>query len=279
MKTNSWLVLLIAVGLSTISCHKEEHPNDPGKPHETPADKPLLRLKDLDGLRLPSPFYHFDYNADGFITMASFSSGLGIYEVFYDGTHIDRMENKNLPNQDILKYEYDNGNLRVINITKKTGQVYRRVYPVINNARQLIKLTWEVLLNNSFVREHDQTFTYYDDGNLKDLTEHYYPVNGIAEAIYTDRYENYDDKSNPEAFSLLHPSQNIHLILLPSITLQKNNPRHVVHTGDGVNYKVDYEFTYDAAGRPTVKNGKLVFTNGADSGKIFDTQDTYSYYD
>jgi hypothetical protein len=269
---------LLPIVLFICSCKKD--PKEPATPPEPPVDKPAVKLKEMNVRNLPTPYYHFDYNNTGFITHVSFGSGMGIYDVIYDGTRILRMENKNEPNLDILEYEYTNGRLSTINIKNVNGVSYRRVVLTVNTSQQLQKLEWDVLQNNGrFVHDWFQQFSYYADGNLKEVTEHFYPVNNQLEYTTTRKFEQYDDKVNSDAFSLLNPYQNQHLILLPAFTLQKNNPRRLIHTGDGVNYEVDYSYTYDAANRPLVKTGQVMFTSGSDIGKQIETQSTYSYDD
>jgi hypothetical protein len=271
-------LLLLPIVLFIGSCKKDD--KEPDTPPEPPVDKPAVKLKEMNVRNLPTPYYRFEYNNTGFITHVSFGSGFGMYDVFYDGTRILRMENKNEPNKDILEYEYTNGRLSTINIRNVNGVINRRVVLTVNNSQQLQKLDWEVLQNNGrFVDDWYQEFSYYTDGNLKEVTEYFYPVNNQLEYTSTNKYEQYDDKVNADAFSLLNPYQNRHLILLPAFTLQKNNPRRMIRTGDGVDYEVDYSYTYDAANRPLVKTGQVMFTSGSDIGKRFESQSTYSYFD
>jgi hypothetical protein len=271
-------LLLLPIVLFIGSCKKDD--KEPDTPPEPPVDKPAVKLKEMNVRNLPTPYYRFEYNNTGFITHVSFGSGFGMYDVFYDGTRILRMENKNEPNKDILEYEYTNGRLSTINIRNVNGVINRRVVLTVNNSQQLQKLDWEVLQNNGrFVDDWYQEFSYYADGNLKEVTEYFYPVNNQLEYTSTNKYEQYDDKVNADAFSLLNPYQNRHLILLPAFTLQKNNPRRMIRTGDGVDYEVDYSYTYDAANRPLVKTGQVMFTSGSDIGKRFESQSTYSYFD
>jgi len=141
----------------------------------------------------------------------------------------------------------------------------------------LEKLEWQVLTApDQFSPENYQQFTYYEDGNLNNLTSHRYAINGVAESTFTDHFEHYDNKPNPEGFSVVHPLQNMHLLLFPSFIIQKNNPGREIRTGDGVNYEVNYTYTLDGAGRPINKAGVMRFTNDP---RPFDLLSTYSYYD
>lgn len=259
----------------SISCHKGSTP----KPNP-PSGGSTIRLKDINWPHLPSPFYHFEYNDSGYITLASFSSGLGIYDVTYAGEKILKMEDKTLPNHDILQYEYAGDELVSIKIINKNGVNYRRAFFSYTPSHQLQTLDWEVKDGNvGFAQEQTMQFSYYPDGNLKELANHRYAVGSQIESRYTDRFENYDNKVNVDAFSLLHQDQNHHLYLVPGIKIQLNNPRRNVRTGDGVTYEIDYSYTYDASGRPLARTGDLLWTSGDDSGKHFQVQTTFSYYD
>ena len=270
-------IILVSILVTAVSCHKGTTP-DP-KP-DPPANTNVIRLKDMNERNLPSPFYHFEYNDSGDITHASFSSGLGIYDVIYDGRKILRMENKNQPNGDTLRYGYLGSDIVNIQIIDKQGVTYRRAFLGYNTSHQLQTIDWEVKDGNvGFAQEQTLQFSYYPDSNLKELVNHLYTVGPQTAATFTDRFENYDNKLNVDAFSLLHRDQNHHLFLVPGIKIQLNNPRRNVRTGDGVNYEVDYIYSYDAAGRPLVKTGDVLWRSGADSGKHFETRATFSYYD
>jgi hypothetical protein len=99
-----------------------------------------------------------------------------------------------------------------------------------------------------------------------------------GEITTTDLFGQYDTGINVDAFDLLHPEFFDHLVLLPGVVLQKGNPAHITHTGDGQNYTLDYTTTYDAQGRPTRKDGDLVYDNGPDAGRHFHIQSLFSYY-
>ena len=60
--------------------------------------------------------------------------------------------------------------------------------------------------------------------------------------------------------------------------LQKGNPRRETRTGDGLNYVVDYAYTYDDQNRPLSKIGALTITNGTDAGRQIQISSAFSYY-
>ena len=124
------------------------------------------------------------------------------------------------------------------------------------------------------------SLSYYPDGNLRELTEHRPAIEGQQDETTTvDRFEQYDDKTNVDGFSLIHDEFFDHKVLLPGVQLQKGNPARQTHTGAGVNYSVDFSYTYDDRNRPLMKAGALTFLNGSDAGKTFETSAVFSYFD
>jgi hypothetical protein len=268
-------LLAVSFAITLVSCYK----NPVVRPHP-PTNPPLVKLKDMNIRSLPSPYYHFDYTDSGNIARVSFSGGLAVYDVSYVGNDILKMENKG-GNRDKLLYGYANGQLSAIQIINDKGIDYRQCFLTYTASHQLQKLEWEVLDgNNGFAPDQTMQFSYYPDGNVKELINQFHPVGPQTASTTTDRFENYDDKVNADGFSLLQVDQSHHLILLPtSANLQRNNPRRNIRTGDGINLQVDYTYTYDPAGRPLTKTGDLQLTNGSDKGKHIATLTEYSYND
>jgi len=272
MKSNH--LLLVTLVIILFSCHKEptNHP-DP------PPGKALVKLKDINIRYLPSPYYHFEYNDTGNITRAGYSSGLRIYDVSYGGKDIASMQNTIGPNRTRLDYEYANGDLFVVRVKDNNGVTIRHCIFSYAASHQLQQIDWDVMDGNvGFYFEQTLMFSYYPDGNVKEIITHNYPVGSQTEATYTDSFENYDNNINVDGFSLLHTTPH-ELILVPATKLQINNPRRNIRTGDGINYDITYTYTYDAKGRPLVKLGDVAITNGTSSGQHFESQATFSYYD
>lgn len=276
--------LLILFALAFTACHKprNEQPNlQPG----APADKPVPKLKDVLVSRLPSPYYHFQYNDSGLVSQAVFASGLSFYDVAYAGKNVTELAmNKDVPfdtKKDKLKYDYNNGTLSAIRVIDKNGNYYKRCLLTFSASGQLQKLQWEINASGAgFVKEESLQFNYYTDGNLQTLAYQSYAVGAQTASTYQDKFEDYDDKLNADGFSLLHINPFfLHFVLLPSVHLQLNNPRKVIHTGDGANYQITYAYTYDSKNRPLAKTGDFVYTNGPDAGKHVNLLSTFSYWD
>ena len=240
-----------------------------------------LRLKDIVVLNLPSPYYHFEYGNDGHISKFDFATGW-FYNMSYTGDNLTLMNNINpgLGN-DSVQYIYSNDTLRLIVVTSNAGIPYRRGHITYNSAGQLEKLDWELKLpNEPFQNENSMTFSYYADGNVKDIVHHYSLTGSVpVDITFRDTYSNYDQMYNVDGFTRVHTSQMKPSIIMPGIIIQINNEGRVVRTGQAATtYEVNYSYTYDNVGRPVTKTGDFVATNGATAGQHVQLLTTYSYY-
>src|SRR5262245_53000991 len=106
---------LFAVALAALACGGDSTPMaappqaPPAPPQAPPAPPPTatVLLKDIVIPELPSPYYHFDYDATGRVSNVSFASELTKYDVAYDGDRIKELQNNILVNHDRLVYAYD----------------------------------------------------------------------------------------------------------------------------------------------------------------------------
>src|SRR3954467_4082430 len=116
-------LLILAAALA--ACNGESGttaPTAPTPPDPTPS--PVL-LRDIVLSNLPSPYYHFEYDAAGRVVAASFASGLTNYEVAYDGGRISELRNVAVQNGTRLAYLYDDaGRVNVVKYLDATGLVY-----------------------------------------------------------------------------------------------------------------------------------------------------------
>src|SRR5215208_3958635 len=71
-----WVVAVLVAAAS--ACGRSDAPTAPA-PDPTPV--PAVLLKDIVIPRLPSPYYHFRYDATGRVDSVSFASGLTQYQV------------------------------------------------------------------------------------------------------------------------------------------------------------------------------------------------------
>jgi len=269
-------LLLPIITLSIlVSCKKETAiiTTDPPPPA-------VALLKDIVVSHLPSPYYHFEYSTTGRIVFASFASDFTRYEFVYQGDRLTEMRNNILVNKDRLEYNYDNaGRVQFIQYKDSTGEFFAESFFSYDGSKLVKVERFHKRQGPGTVTDRVMTLTYDANGNLYELTDHRPATDdGQVESTTVDRFEQYDDKVNVDAFSLLHPDFFEHLYLLPVVQLQKNNPGKETRTGDGINYQVDYTYTYSAKNVPLTKTGDAVFTNGNDVGKRFQTSTVYSYY-
>src|SRR5262245_49736109 len=101
------LIILIAI-TTWFSCRKDAGMETSSKQVDELELKPTVLLKDVVLSSLPSPFYHFVYNAAGKASFISYASDLTRYNVIYEGGRIIEMRNNILVNKDRLQYLYDN---------------------------------------------------------------------------------------------------------------------------------------------------------------------------
>ena len=274
-------IFIIVFEVILISCHK----NSLEHPMPVPiGERPIVKLKDMIEQGLPSPYYHFEYNDTGYISRVAFASDLSSYDLsYYDGKVDLMLMNKDVPfdtKKDKIVYDYKDEQLTGIRIFDKNNVYYRKCLFTFSAARQLLQLDWYVKTDNTGLsKEQTLNFSYYPDGNLEKINRQVYAVGPQISATYQDRFEDYDDKLNADGFALLHIDPFfLDLLLLPSVHLQMNNPRKMIHTGDGANYEVNYMYTYDNETRPVTKSGDFYYTSGQDAGKHTPILTTFTYY-
>lgn len=248
-------------------------------PGNNPGGGQAVLLQDVVLSSLPSPYYHFAYDAAGRVQTVSFASGFTMYDVVYEGGRISEMKNNTLGNQDRLEYLYDNaGRVSIVRYVKPDGVVFTRLL-LSYAGEKLTRIERMRSLAGGFATDRIISLSYYPDGNLLDLTDHHPFIEGQQQETNTvDHFEQYDHGINVDGFGLLHSEFFDHLVLLPGVQLQKGNPARETLTGDGTNFSVDYTYTYDDQGRPVNKSGDLVLLNGADAGRRIQVQSQFTYY-
>ena len=269
---------LLILAAALFACNGDSGPTGPTPPAPDPA---RVLLRDMVLSNLPSPFYHFEYDAAGRIKFASYASDLTRYDVTYDDAgRLSEMQNNILVNHDRLEYFYDDaGRVDEVRYVGSDGSVFTVVFLTYDGPK-LTGLERDRRVEGGFIVDKLVGFSYYPDGNLMDVTEHRPRVDGTQDETTTvDHYEQYDTGINVDGYGLIHDDFFDHLVLLPGVELQKGNPARQTRTGDGINFSVTYTYDYDARNRPLVKHGVLTLTNGTDAGKVIPISSTFSYYE
>lgn len=249
---------------------------EPPPPPPPPSPVPDVRLREIVIPNLPSPHYRFEYDSSGRVTFASFASDVRTYDIQYEGNRIAGMVTTRSP-LERLAYFYDvAGKATLVTYVDSRGVVYVRVHLAYAGDR-LVRLERERLIDGTFQLEKRLSFVYDGAGNLTELTDQRLPAGGQTAATVVDRFEGYDTGINVDGFSLIHTESTDHLILLPGVRLQRGNPAAVTRSGSGLDYHIDYTYTYDSESRPLTKHGEVIVLSGASAGQRFQTNATFSY--
>ena len=270
---NSWILLTIVL----FSCKKEK--STVSEPLLAGAAMPVALLKDVVIKNLPSPYYHFEYKADSTISLVSFADNFKRYEVQYSAGRISELRNNIAGLEEKVQYNYDNaGKIISVNYLDLLGAVYAKV-SFSYEGKMLIKLERQRKSGSDFVINKTMSFLYYADGNLKEIIDHRPAVVGVQdESTVTDRFEQYDKGINVDGFTLIHNEFFDHLVLLPGIHFQKNNPVKEILTSNELSYETTYAYSYNEKNLPVTKSGDLFFTAGPNTGQRFQTSSIFSYY-
>jgi hypothetical protein len=221
--------------------------------------------------------YFFEYDSAKRIKAALVASGIRIYEVTYANNRISEIKNNTMVNKDRLQYVYDNsGKVAMIVYINEGGAIFRRAF-FTYNGQQLIKIEWEVNSSSGPTLGRVMELIYQPDGNVMEIRDSKKPQWSMLPGNYSTRFEQYDTKANVDGFALIHDDID-HLLLLPGIQWQKNNPGRVIKSGDGLNTRAKYNYAYDATGRPASRTGMMTIMSGPNAGVSFPTNTFYSYY-
>lgn len=270
---------MLFLAVAALACASDPGPTGPGSspppppPPPPPAD---VRLKAIEIPNLPSPYYSFEYDAAGKLTNASFASDLRTYEIQYEGGRISAMVSTRFSREELTYFYDETGKVSMVTYTDSFGVVYVRIHLFYAGDR-LVRLERERRVGDFFQLDKRLSFVYDSRGNLSELTDERLPFPDQTEATFVDRFEQYDEGINVDGFSLIHQEFFDHLVLLPGVHLQLGNPAGVTHTGDGINFHIDYTYTYDGSHRPITKHGEGILTGSIDPGRRFVTNATFTY--
>jgi len=227
---------------------------------------------------LPAPFYRFTYLSPGYIASFTYASGIN-YNIRYAGDELHLMKDEQ--SGETLEYFYSQGRPVALTVTNKTGIIYRRASLTYNIQGQLQTFLWQVKpANEDFANDRALSFSYYTDGNLKELKYRYYAVGPQPAVEFSDTFDHYDNNRNCDDFTLLHLGQTTYPpVLLPAISLQKNNPAHMIRSGQAaVTYEINYQYKFDTDHRPVFKTGDLTYTGGNNNGQHETIKWVFSYF-
>lgn len=269
-----FVLFLLVSGLLLSACKKNREGNTPPPINNEPL------LKTVVYQNLPSPYYQFEYNTNRQVSKAAFASGAFSYNLLYQDNQLKEMNSVIASTKISTTYQYNNGRISFIKMSSEDGsQVFKRAFLTYDDQNRLSEIEWELNTAAGFAVQRTLTFLYDIKGNLSEKKDHRHFIEGRQqEATYIDRFEQYDDNLNVDDFSLLHESSE-HLILFPGIKLQHGNPTKLIRSGDGINYEITYQYSYNNNKQPVQRTGSMLVTNGPQAGQTFQLIATYSYYE
>ena len=154
---------------------------------------------------------------------------------------------------------------RLVEINDFSGQTGNKIFSYrfsYNTLHQLTEIRWfEFSTNANGHLFKKALLAYQADGNLSTI-ESYFDISGGQLSLEkTDRFSDYDNKTNADDFYLVKEFFDTYLFL-PQVKLQKNNPLKQQITGVHNDYEITY--TYDFQNNlPVKKTGIMTQTRGS----------------
>lgn len=257
------LPVALALGLSAC-CDKDGAPAG----SQPLTDRQSVRLKEIVIRNTPSPYYAFEYNDSGYITRVSFEDDMVVYNYFYKNRRIDSVTTS-MTDAAYLLYRYQDQ--KVIRVEQYDQTRLRQVTHIHYDSRNRVsRMEWRP--TTSPPEEKNTTFEYYDNGNLSRMISTY-PANGLSTTV---TYDAYDNKRNVDGFGVAKDFSE-HLILLPAVRVQINNPTRMKIVSGPNERTITYDYTYRDS-LPLQRNGTGQVTAGPNAGQSYTTQTTFTYY-
>jgi hypothetical protein len=274
MKKN---LILPAILLTVfMACKKGDSSLQPQEPPLPPDDSRNVFLKEVVAQSLPNPYFHFTYDDQKYVKQINFASGFAIYKVDYENKRIKKMTN--IQNNNSILYSYSNNQVSAVN--EFSGQTANKIFSyrfTYNTNQQLSEVLWFDFSGN--VDGHlfkKALLTYHADGNLAAIEHYYDQPGGQLTLEKTDRFSNYDNKTNVDDFYLVKDFFDTYLFL-PQVKLQKNNPLKQHITGVQNDYEITYTYEYQN-NLPVKKVGNMKQTRGTGNGQTLQITNRFNYY-
>jgi len=273
------LLCLSFMMLLAVSCKKDKQVIPPvTNPVPLPVDDTAkVLLKDVTASRLPSPYFHFEYDNRKYVTKIGFADNLDVYNLHYQDKRLAKMINTQNNNQVIYTYSDKKVSL-ITELSGITGAVIWKYYFDYNNSNQLVQVRWLRFENNGndSVPHRKAILAYYADGNLASIDNFRAGTNGQVTWSSKIQYRDYDTLTNVDDFSLFKDFFDT-LLYLPAVKIQKHNHATEIITGTDNDYTITYRYQYNN-GLPLSKKGTMVQTRGTGTGQTLSFSRQFSYY-
>lgn len=274
---NTLTAFLLVIIFSMAACKKDKEVPPGPVPPPLEIDTAKVKLKQYETTNLPSPYYHFVYNDSGYATQINFASGFFQYQLVYNNKRLALMTNT--INGDKLVYRYKHGNVSAIDeysgITGARLWHYEFDYDLM---QRVTRAKWYVITNNGADSALDKVaeLKYHPDGNLAEYQTSLRMDDGNLQWASTYTYNNYDNKTNVDDFSMLKNFFE-HLLYLPAVRFQKNNPGTGKSVSTANEFEINYQYEYQQ-GIPLTRTTTIHQTKGSNAGRVTTSTTQYSYY-
>ncbi|MBS1741546.1 MAG: hypothetical protein JST81_00810 [Bacteroidetes bacterium] len=288
MKQLNLFIMLITM-MAIFSCKKDKPGNSTPNPVDTTlvpppagdtAEIPLedtarFLLKDIVGSNLPTPYYHFVYDNEHYVTEISFAANLDIFRLTYSDKRLQTVTNINHGNQ--LSYSYTGDMVTLVTERNDSGVKTWEYQMEYNSLHQLIQMRWIQFTNGVTASPYKKyVFSYGANGNLVKTERYFRQPSGALEWSSTTEYKDFDNNTSTDDFAL-NKDFFESLVYLPKVRLMKNNYRTEITTGIDNDYRTTYTYQYNNQ-RPVSKAGIMTQTRGTNAGQTFSFNWQISYY-
>lgn len=269
----AFAILILVTG-----CKKNDQIPVPEPVKPVVADTRPVMLKNIEAERLPSPYYHFEYDALHYVKRVSFASDYFVYDVSYQNMRVSKLIN--VINKDSLVYKYTDGQVSDIDeFSGRTGKLVFNYHLSYNSGKQLAQVFWYHYLDagESFLYKRAD-LVYHPDGNLASIDWYYTLSPGPLNWSSRSEFSDYDSKTNSTDLVLLKENWFFDSYLfLPQVTLQKNNPKkeHITSMENEFFISNSYDYQNDI---PIAKYSLVNQTKGTNPAPLTQVATHYSYY-
>jgi hypothetical protein len=279
LKEKFILTLIISICTLFHACKKDTDQPNPPK-HDPPYEYYTrnVKVKDVNIERLPSPFFHFEYDPFGLAKRIDFASGFYVYDLKYDDRKLLKMTN--IINNNTLEYTWTADKVTDIRERRTSGvQLWHYVF-MYNADNQVREIRWYQMgpnANDSLLARK-VVLAYGSDGNLSRYDDYRNSSGtpGPVEWSHAEEFSNFDDGVNVDDIGIMKDFFD-HVLFLPNIRFQVNNPQNVRYTSVQNDYDISYDWTYNNK-LPVSKRTTFLQTRGTDAGRTIVGSTNYSYY-
>lgn len=235
------------------------------------TDAQAIRLKEVTIRGLPSPYLRLKYDAQNFITEIGYESGTYLYIPAYKNGRLHKMVNTAFAEHDTLYYYYSGDQVSRIDWVAVGNGKREETFFSYDNRGRLTTAAWKKVNQLDFYKR--QLFFYNQQDNMV-RCDIFYDLGTGLEKTNMYLFDQFDDKENLTSNELL---KEYHLLFLPQVRLQKNNPLSAHSFGLENDFNLQYSYQYNR-NLPVSKTTLMTQTRGSGAGNSIVGETSYSYY-